>query len=159
VLAIGDKVKAVVIKVDPEKGKISLTLKDISTNPWNGIFEKYPIDSIVEGTVVRLAPFGAFVALEDGIDGLVHISQIADKHVAKPDDELTPGQVIQVLIKDIDIDNHKISLSKREADAILYPPADDYDDNYDDGDYADDDNYDDEPAKEATEENEGSVSE
>jgi 4-hydroxy-3-methylbut-2-enyl diphosphate reductase len=146
VLTVGDEVTATVIGIDPGKGKISLTLKDIATNPWNGIFEKYPINSIVEGTVVRLAPFGAFVALEDGIDGLVHISQIADKHIAKPDEELTPGQVIQVSILDIDIDNHKISLSKRAADAILYPPADDYDDNYDDGDYTDDDNYDEQPA-------------
>jgi len=146
VLSAGDEVTATVLAVDPEKGKISLTLKDVNTNPWNGITERFPIGEIVDGTVVRLAPFGAFVTLEDGIDGLVHISQIADKHVAKPEDELTPGQVIQVRVMDVDIENHKISLSKREADAILYPQSDDdyYDDeDYDDGDYDDSDDSDD----------------
>ena len=146
VLNVGDKVVATVIGIDPEKGKISLTLKDIKSNPWNNITEKYPIGEIVEGTVVRLAPFGAFVALEDGIDGLVHISQIADRHIAKPDDELTVGQAIQVRIMDIDLDNYKISLSKREADAILNPAEhseydDDYaDEDYTEGDYSDDSN-------------------
>ena len=152
VLSAGDEVTATVIGIDPEKSKISLSLKDTHTNPWSGITEKYPIGEIVEGTVVRLAAFGAFVNLEDGIDGLVHISQIADKHVAKPEDELTPGQVIQVKIMDVDQENHKISLSKREADAILYPSADDldeedYDDEYDD----DEEDYDDEPMDESVE--------
>jgi len=121
VLNVGDKVEATVISVDSEKGKISLSLKDVKSNPWNGITEKYPIGEIVEGTVVRLAQFGAFVTLEDGIDGLVHISQIADKRIAKPDDELSVGQVIQVRVMNIDLESHKISLSKREADAFLNP--------------------------------------
>jgi 4-hydroxy-3-methylbut-2-enyl diphosphate reductase len=122
VLEIGDKVSATVIQVDPAKGKISLTLKDIKSNPWNGILEKYPIGEIVEGTVARLAQFGAFVTLEDGVDGLVHISQIANRRISKPDEELSPGQKIQVKVLDIDLESHKISLSKREADAILNPP-------------------------------------
>ena len=113
---------ATVISFDPEKGKISLTLKDINSNPWNGIEQKYPVGSIVDGTVARLSTFGAFVTLEEGVDGLVHISQIADRHIAKPDEELTPGEVIQVKVMDIDIENQKISLSKREADYILNPP-------------------------------------
>lgn len=134
VLSVGDKVTAYVIAIDPEKGKISLSLKDAKADPWNGIAERYPIGEIFEGTVARLANFGAFVTLEEGIDGLVHISQIANKHVAKPDDELKPGQIINVKIVDIDQVNHKISLSKREADAILNPPEDEY---YDDEDYDD----------------------
>ncbi|MCL2840734.1 MAG: 30S ribosomal protein S1 [Defluviitaleaceae bacterium] len=152
VLKAGDEVTATVIGIDPEKGKISLTLKDINTNPWNGIEERFPIGEIVEGKVARLAPFGAFVNLAEGIDGLVHISQIADKHVVKPEDELTPGEVIQVRVLDIDLENQKISLSKREADAILYPSADD--EYYDDDEYADEDEYDDyiEPVEDETEE-------
>ncbi|MCL1883029.1 MAG: 30S ribosomal protein S1 [Defluviitaleaceae bacterium] len=121
VLSVGDKVEATVINIDSEKGKISLTLKDIDSNPWNGITEKFPIGEIVEGTVARLAQFGAFVTLEDGIDGLVHISQIADRHITKPDEELSPGQKIQVKVLEIDLENRKISLSKREADEILNP--------------------------------------
>ncbi|MCL2285096.1 MAG: 30S ribosomal protein S1 [Firmicutes bacterium] len=122
VLKIGDKITAIVKDFNPETGKISLSLKDAKDNPWFGILEKYPIDSIVKGTVVRFAQFGAFVHLEDGVDGLVHISQIADKRVAKPADELEIGQVIDVKVVAIDEENKKISLSKREADAILNPP-------------------------------------
>lgn len=125
VLSVGDKVNATVISIDPAKGKISLSLKDSASNPWNGIEERFPVGSIVDGTVARLATFGAFVTLEDGIDGLVHISQIADRRIAKPDEELTPGQVIQVKVMDIDLENQKISLSKREADYILTPPPED----------------------------------
>ena len=120
VLVAGQEVKALIIAVDPEKNKISLSLKSPESNPWSNAHEKYPVGEIIEGTVVRLAPFGAFISLEDGIDGLVHISQIADKHVAKPDDELTPGQVIKIKVMDIDAQNQKISLSKREADAVLF---------------------------------------
>jgi 4-hydroxy-3-methylbut-2-enyl diphosphate reductase len=119
VLQAGDNVTVTVIGVDSEKNKISLSLKDSRDNPWHDIVGRYPIDSIVEGTVVRLAPFGAFVNLEDGVDGLVHISQIANKHVAKPEDVLTVGQAIQVKITEIDQVSHKISLSKREADVEL----------------------------------------
>ncbi|MCL2576781.1 MAG: 30S ribosomal protein S1 [Defluviitaleaceae bacterium] len=122
VLSVGDNVTATVIAFDPEKGKISLTLKDVNTNPWNGILEKYPVGSIVDGTVARLTSFGAFITLEDGIDGLVHISQIAGRRIAKPDEELSIGQEIQVKVMDIDFENQKISLSKREADYILNPP-------------------------------------
>ena len=119
VLSAGQEVNALVIAVDPDKNKISLSLKNPESNPWGMVPTKYPLGEIIEGTVVRLASFGAFVNLEDGIDGLVHISQIADKHIAKPDDELKPGQVIKVKVMDIDIKNQKISLSKREADAVL----------------------------------------
>jgi 4-hydroxy-3-methylbut-2-enyl diphosphate reductase len=122
VLQVGDKVVVTVIDVNAEKNKISLSLKDVNNNPWNKIAEKDPLDSIITGKVVRLTPFGAFVMLEDGVDGLVHISQIANKHVNKPGDELTEGQMINVMVTDIDEENHKISLSKREADLALATP-------------------------------------
>jgi 4-hydroxy-3-methylbut-2-enyl diphosphate reductase len=121
ILSIGDNVKATVIKFDPEKGKISLTLKDVSANPWNNIAEKYPIGEIIEGEVARLVPFGAFITLEEGIDGLVHISQIADRHITRPEEELTLGETIKVKVMEIDAENKKISISKREADLILNP--------------------------------------
>jgi 4-hydroxy-3-methylbut-2-enyl diphosphate reductase len=116
VLNVGDRVVAEVIKVDSDKGKISLSLKDSNANPWKDILERFPIDEIVEGTVVRLASFGAFVSLADGVDGLVHISQIANKHVAKPSDELQIGDVIKVKVLGIDLESQKISLSKRETE-------------------------------------------
>jgi 4-hydroxy-3-methylbut-2-enyl diphosphate reductase len=119
ILKVGDAVTVTVIAIDPEKNKISLSMKDADANPWKDIDERYPVDAIVEGTVVRLAPFGAFVKLEDGIDGLVHISQIATRHINKPDEELTIGQVVNVLVTAVDVENHKISLSKKQADIEL----------------------------------------
>lgn len=117
VLSEGQTVEAIVLDVDKEKGKISLSLKDIDSNPWKLAVEKYAIGSIVEGKVVRMVPFGAFVELEPGVDGLVHISQIANKHVVKPEDELTVGQVIKVKVLEVNAEQKKISLSKREAEA------------------------------------------
>ena len=139
VLSVGEDVVVTVIDINPEKNKISLTLKDINNNPWNNVAEKYPIDSLIEGKVVRMATFGAFVNLEDGIDGLVHVSQISNKHVAKPEDELSVGQVITVKVTDVDEENKKISLSKKLADAELRGGDDDYDDYYDDEDYDEED--------------------
>ena len=117
VLKEGDQVEVVVLEADKEKGKISLSLKDVSSNPWSGAAEKYAVGSIVEGKVVRMVPFGAFVELEVGVDGLVHISQIANKHVVKPEDELKIGEVIKVKVLEVNADAKKISLSKREAEA------------------------------------------
>jgi len=119
VLQVGDNVTVTVIAVDKDKNKISLSLKDITNDPWNGIAEKYPIGSIVEGQVVRLAAFGAFVSLEDGIDGLVHISQIANRHIAKADEVLKVGEMVQVMVTNVDQEAHRINLSKREADIEL----------------------------------------
>lgn len=117
VLKEGQTVSAVVLDVDKEKGKISLSLKDVDSNPWNSAAEKYAVGNIVEGKVVRMVPFGAFIELEPGVDGLVHISQIANKHVVKPEDELTAGQVIKVKVLEVNVEQKKISLSKKEVDA------------------------------------------
>ena len=117
VLKEGQEVEGFVLDVDKEKGKISLSLKDADKNPWKLAAEKYAVGSIVEGKVVRMVPFGAFVELEPGVDGLVHISQIANKHVVKPEDELKVGEVINVKVLEVNPEQKKISLSKRQADA------------------------------------------
>lgn len=117
VLKEGQSVEVFVLDVDKEKGKISLSLKDADKNPWKLAAEKYAVGSIVEGKVVRMVPFGAFVELEPGVDGLVHISQIANKHVVKPEDELKVGEMIQVKVLEVNCDQKKISLSKRQAEA------------------------------------------
>ena len=147
VLKEGDTVEAYVIRVDREKGKVSLTLRDISNDPWRDIETRFPIGGIVEGKVVRMVPFGAFVELAPGVDGLVHISQIAHKHVAKPDDELKVDQIVQVKVTEMSIEKKKISLSIKEA--VVYDD-DYYDDEYDD-DYDDYDDYDDDYEEEAAE--------
>lgn len=117
ILSEGQSVEAIVLDVDKEKGKISLSLKDINSNPWKLAVEKYAVGSVVAGKVVRMVPFGAFVELEPGVDGLVHISQIANKHVVKPEDELSVGQIIDVKVLEVNVEQKKISLSKREAEA------------------------------------------
>jgi len=121
VLKEGDKVVATLIKLDKENDKISLSLKEVTGNPWDNIEQKYPVGGIIDGTVVRMVPFGAFVELEPGIDGLVHISQISRKHIAKAQDELEIGQKVSVKVVDVDLENKRVSLSKREADDILNP--------------------------------------
>ncbi|MDD5944273.1 MAG: bifunctional 4-hydroxy-3-methylbut-2-enyl diphosphate reductase/30S ribosomal protein S1 [Clostridia bacterium] len=121
VLSEGDTVEVVVLDVDKEKSKISLSLKDVTPNPWSLAADKYAVGSIVEGKVVRMVPFGAFVELEPGVDGLVHISQIADKRVEKPEDELKIGEIIKVKVIDVNAEQKKISLSKKAADAAEAP--------------------------------------
>ncbi|WMI81677.1 bifunctional 4-hydroxy-3-methylbut-2-enyl diphosphate reductase/30S ribosomal protein S1 [Anaerotignum sp. MB30-C6] len=117
VLKEGQTVEVFVLDVDKEKGKISLSLKDSDMNPWKLAVDKYAVGTIVEGKVVRMVPFGAFVELEPGVDGLVHISQIANKHVVKPEDELKVGEIISVKVLEVNSEQKKISLSKRQAEA------------------------------------------
>lgn len=115
VLSVGDNVTVTVLDVNPEKGKISLSLKDLNADPWKDAETKYAVGNVVSGKVVRMVPFGAFVELEEGVDGLVHISQIAYKHVEKPEDELTIGQEIQAKVTELDLEAKKISLSIKET--------------------------------------------
>jgi 4-hydroxy-3-methylbut-2-enyl diphosphate reductase len=115
VLKEGQAVTVTVLGVDPEKGKISLSLKDADADPWKDAETKYAVGNVVTGKVVRMTTFGAFVELEDGVDGLVHISQIAYKHVEKPEDELTIGQEISAKVTELDLANKKISLSIKET--------------------------------------------
>ena len=115
VLREGDKVTVYVLEVDKDKNKISLSLKDSEKNPWVLAKDKYKISDVVEGKVVRLVDFGAFVELEEGVDGLVHISQICQKHIAKPEEVLSIGQVVKAKVTEIDTDNKKISLSIKEV--------------------------------------------
>lgn len=114
VVSVGDEIEVYVLNADREKGKISLSLKKLIANPWDNAAEKYPAGTVVTGKVVRIAPFGAFVALEDGVDGLVHISQIAWEHVDKVEDALAIGQEVQVKVLEVDEDRKRISLSIKE---------------------------------------------
>ncbi len=115
VVKVGDHIKVVVLDFDQDKNKISLGLKQITQEPWENIHAKFAIGDIVEGKVVRLADFGAFVELAPGLDGLVHISQISDKHISKPSQEVHIGQKVTVKILEINIETKRISLSMKEA--------------------------------------------
>lgn len=113
----GDIIKVIVLDADKQKNRISLGLKQTYPHPWENIEEKYSVGDVVEGKVIRLVDFGAFVMLEEGIEGLVHISQISDKHIAKPSEELRVGEKVKVKILDINKEEKKIGLSIREASA------------------------------------------
>jgi small subunit ribosomal protein S1 len=113
-LAEGDSVRVAVLAVDVRKRKITLSLKSLGQDPWIGIEERYQADSIVSGAVTRLTGFGAFVQLEEGVEGLLHVSEMSDKRVHKPDSVVKEGDVIKVRIKSVDVKQRRISLSLRQ---------------------------------------------
>jgi small subunit ribosomal protein S1 len=110
----GQQVKVKVLGVDLDNERISLSIKDTLPGPWNQISEKLQVGSVVEGTVRRLVSFGAFVELFPGVEGLVHISQISNKHIGTPHEVLEEGQQVKVKVLDINITDQRISLSIRE---------------------------------------------
>lgn len=118
VLKVGDKVEVTVLEFDKEKKRISLGYRKEEDNPWTGVEEKYKVGDIVKGKVVRLVPFGAFVELKKGLDGLVHISQISDFRLGKPGDVLKIGQEVEAKVLEVNIESKKISLSIKEVKPI-----------------------------------------
>ncbi len=132
VLSVGDEVEVYVINFDKEKRKISLGYKDPEANPWVVFTNKYSVGDVAQVKVVKLMPFGAFAEVVDGVDGLIHISQIANRRIGKPEDVLTVGDVVEAKITAIDEDKHKISLSIRAlsepAPAAVKVEEEEYDD-------------------------------
>lgn len=115
VIEKGAAVTAVVLEVDPDNKRISLGLKQSQDDPWNTITAKYRVGEIVKGKVSKVASFGAFIELEEGVDGLVHISQISDEHVEKVRDKLDTGQEVEARIVRIDQAERRIGLSIKAA--------------------------------------------
>lgn len=115
VVSVGDKVEVYVLDVDKEKNRISLSLKDVSEDPWNNVNSKFKAGDIIEGTVSKIVDFGAFVEIADGVEGLVHLSQISEDRVLKASDVLKVGDKVKVKILDIDSEKDRISLSIKEA--------------------------------------------
>ena len=113
VVSVGDQVEVYVISFDKEKRKISLGLKDRSVDPWDKFVSTYHVGDVASVKVVKLMTFGAFAEVVPGVDGLIHISQIADRRIEKPSDVLSEGQVVDAKIIAIDEENKKISLSIR----------------------------------------------
>ncbi|MGV2875232.1 30S ribosomal protein S1 [Macrococcus capreoli] len=110
-LSVGEKVKVKILSVDPEAERVSLSIKAALPGPFETIDEKFKVGDIVEGEVVRLANFGAFVEIDKGLQGLVHISQISHDHIGNPSEVLEPGQKVKVKILDINKDEKRIGLS------------------------------------------------
>ena len=109
----GQEVEAVVLDVNPKEQRISLGLKQAQTDPWAEIAAKYPVGSVVKGKVSKIASFGAFIELEDGVDGLVHISQISDQRIEKVKDALDVGQEVEARVVKVDRGERRIGLSIR----------------------------------------------
>lgn len=116
IVSEGDPVTVYVANIDKKTGKIGLVLKKVEEDPWKGVAEYYKPEDLVEGTVVRLMDFGAFVEIEDGVEGLVHISEISSERVRKPSDVLKVGDRVQAVILKVDEENKKMSLSIKEAE-------------------------------------------
>ena len=105
----GDKLKVLVKEIN--ENKIALSLKFSDTNPWNNAEEKYAVGNVVTGKVMRMSDFGAFVELEDGIDALLHVSQISREHIEKPSDVLKVGDEVTAKVVDFNLDDHRVSIS------------------------------------------------
>lgn len=115
VLKEGDTVKVVVIALDPDQRKITFSLKQAGPDPWSSVTDRFATDMVTSGRVTRVVDFGAFVELEPGLEGLVHISELADRHVKNPNDVVKQGEEVRVRIKEIDREARRISLSIRGA--------------------------------------------
>ncbi len=113
VVSVGDEIDVFVISYDPEKRKISLGYKTTETNPWNIFMNQFKIGDVATVKIVKMMTFGAFAEIIPGVDGLIHISQIADRRIGKPEDVLSEGQEVDVKIIDVDAENKRISLSIR----------------------------------------------
>jgi small subunit ribosomal protein S1 len=118
VLQIGEKVRVKVLDIDRDRQRISLGLKQTQADPWQSVIEAYEVNDVVEGRVTKVVTFGAFVEIHPGVEGLVHISELAAHHVENPREVVNQGDVLAVRIIEIDADRRRLSLSlKRVADS------------------------------------------
>jgi small subunit ribosomal protein S1 len=116
ILKVGDVPEAEVLSVDPEKKRISLGLKQTLENQWADVESKYPVDTKTTGTVSKLTDFGAFVELDPGVEGLIHISELSDKRVKRPSDVVQEGQEVEVRVVKVDPEAQRIGLSMKKPD-------------------------------------------
>ena len=123
VVDVGQEVNVEVLDVDLERERVSLSLKATQEDPWRQFARVHSVGDVIEGRVTKLVPFGAFVEVDDAIEGLVHISELADHHVERAEDEVTVHDRVEVKIIDIDLDRRRISLSRKQAMAPTEEPT------------------------------------
>ena len=122
VLKLGERVEAVVLKIEPGARRLSLGLKQVLGNPWDTIKDRYPVGKIVEGKVSRLAKFGAFVELEEGIDGLIHVSEFtSERRIQSPGEIVKVGQVVRAVVLSVEPETRRLKLGMKQLEAT---PAD-----------------------------------
>jgi small subunit ribosomal protein S1 len=124
ILKKGQRVETVVLKVDPAASRLSLGLKQVLGNPWDTIKERYPVGKIVEGTVTRLAKFGAFVEVEEGIEGLIHISEFtSERRIQSPSEVVKAGQAVRAVVLSVDPETRRLKLGMKQLEET---PADQF---------------------------------
>lgn len=134
VVSVGDTIDCKVIRVEPDKRKLALSIKLAQGDPWSGVLESFEVQSLVTGKVTRLADFGAFVELKPGVEGLVHISELSDRRVKSCGEVVQAGQEVETRIIGVDAENRRISLSIRQvaapaaagAEAAAFPAAEEH---------------------------------
>ena len=112
---VGQMIEAEVIRVEPHKRRLALSLKQVAADPWANVEQSFPKNALISGTVTKCAEFGAFVELLPGVEGLIHISELAEEHVRKSQDVVQPGQEVQVRVLGVDLQQRRISLSIKAA--------------------------------------------
>ena len=127
VVEVGQEVTVEVLDVDMDRERVSLSLKATQEDPWQAFARTHAIGQVVPGKVTKLVPFGAFVRVEDGIEGLVHISELAQRHVELPDQVVKVGEEVFVKVIDIDLERRRISLSLKQANDSVDPASEDFD--------------------------------
>ena len=127
VVEVGQEVTVEVLDVDMDRGRVSLSLKATQEDPWQAFARTHAIGQVVPGKVTKLVPFGAFVRVEDGIEGLVHISELAQRHVELPDQVVKVGEEVFVKVIDIDLERRRISLSLKQANEGVDPNSEEFD--------------------------------
>jgi len=127
VVEVGQEVTIEVLEVDMDRERVSLSLKATQEDPWQVFARTHAIGQIAPGAVTKLVPFGAFVRVADGIEGLVHISELSDKHIELAEQVVSTGDQVFVKIIDIDLERRRISLSIKQADEGVDPEGKDFD--------------------------------
>ena len=122
VLQVNQKVKVKVLDIDRDRQRISLGLKQTQEDPWQKIVAQHKVGDVVEGRVTKIVAFGAFVEIYEGIEGLVHISELANRHVERPDEVVSVGQIVQVKIIEVDSERRRLSLSIKRVDGDNVKP-------------------------------------
>ncbi|MCK5528419.1 MAG: 30S ribosomal protein S1 [Kiritimatiellae bacterium] len=116
-LAVGDELEVIILEIDHDRERVSLGLKQISDNPWEGIEERYPVGSRLRGKVTNLAPYGGFIELEEGVEGLVHVSEMSwTKRIARASDILAIGDEVDVAVLSVNAESQKIALGMRQTE-------------------------------------------
>ncbi|WP_394952973.1 30S ribosomal protein S1 [Scardovia wiggsiae] len=127
VVKVGDKVTVEVLDVDFDRERISLSLKSTQEDPWQHFARTHVPGQIVKGKITKIVQFGVFVSVDDGIEGLIHISELANRHVENPETVVKPGETVFVKVIDVDLDRRRISLSLKQANDSVDPASEDFD--------------------------------